>query len=267
MASGQVRFYLTGRVCIEGRALVDQSALPGRQGRLALVHLVAERHRPVPLDELAAAVWGDQLPRSWEPSLRVVVSKLRVAVAAADPDVGITSDAGCYQAALGAAWVDVEAAANAVDRAEGALRSGDLGVAWSQATVAAGIARRPLLPGEDLPWVAALRGRVRGLRVRAIDVLAEVYLARGDCPLAIAMATELVELEPYREAGYRQLMLAHLAAGDRGEAVRVHDRLRRLLADDLGIDPATATTTVLERVLRDGVESAPAADPTDRDRA
>jgi DNA-binding SARP family transcriptional activator len=91
---------------------------------------------------------------------------------------------------------------------------------------------------------------MRGLRVRAIDVLAEVYLARDDRPLAIAMATELVELEPYREAGYRQLMLAHLAAGDRAEAVRVHERLRRRLSADLGVDPAPATASVFEQVLR-----------------
>lgn len=252
----QVRFYLTGRVCVEGDRIVDQTALPGRQGRLAFVHLVAERHRPVPLDELAAALWGERLPSSWETSLRAVVSKLRTVLATAAPDALLSSDAGCYQAHLGAGWVDVEAAANAVDRAEGALRADDLDRAWSDATVAAGIARRPVLPGEDLPWVGALRGRVRALRVRAIDVLAQVYLARGDHPLAITMARELVDLEPFREAGYRHLMLAHLAAGDRGEAVRVHAGLRQLLNEELGIEPAPDTVRVFEHVLRAGAPDA-----------
>jgi DNA-binding SARP family transcriptional activator len=72
-----LRFYLTGRVAVEGSHTVDQSALPGRQGRLALVYLVVERHRPVPIHELASALWGDDPPRTWEASLRVVVSKLR----------------------------------------------------------------------------------------------------------------------------------------------------------------------------------------------
>jgi SARP family transcriptional regulator, regulator of embCAB operon len=246
-----VRFYLTGRVCVEGAVLVDQADLPGRQGRLALVYLVSQRDRPVPVDELAAAIWGDELPGSWETSLRALVSRLRGVLADAAPDMALVSDAGCYQARLGAVWVDTEAAANAVDRAEGAARAGDIGGAWSEATVGAGIARRPLLPGEELEWVATLRGRLRALRVRALDVLAGVYLARGDHSLAIAMSQELVGLEPYREAGYRHLMRAHLAAGDRGEAVRVHEQLRQLLAEELGVDPAPETTRVYEAALRE----------------
>jgi SARP family transcriptional regulator, regulator of embCAB operon len=245
-----LRVYVTGRVCLEGAQLVDQAVLPGRQGRLALVALVVERHHPLPLDALAAALWGERLPGSWETSLRAIVSKLRGVLVTAAPDATIVSDAGCYQVDLGDAWVDVEAAANAVDRAEGALRNRQLDAAWSQATVAAAIARRPVLPGEDLPWVAALRGRVRSVRVRAVAVLTQVYLARADHPLAVATARELIDLEPYREAGYRQLMQAHAASGDRAEAVRVYGQLRELLRHDLGVDPDPETRRVHERCLR-----------------
>jgi SARP family transcriptional regulator, regulator of embCAB operon len=252
-----LRVYVTGRVCLEGAQLVDQAALPGRQGRLALVALVVERHHPLPLDALAAAVWGEHLPSSWETSLRALVSKLRSVLATAAPEATIESDAGCYQVDLGDAWVDVEAAANAVDRAEGALRNRQPDDAWSQATVAAAIARRPALPGEDLPWVAALRGRVRSVRVRAVAVLAQVYLARADHPLAVATARELIDLEPYREAGYRQLMQAHAASGDRAEAVRVYGQLRELLRDDLGVDPDPETRGVYERCLRADDHGAP----------
>jgi SARP family transcriptional regulator, regulator of embCAB operon len=253
-----VRLYLTGRVCIEGEELVDQAGLPGRQGRLALVCLVAERHQPMPIDELAAALWGELVPGSWETSLRAVVSKLRAVLATAAPHATIVSDAGCYQAKLGDAWVDVEAAANAIDRAEGALRTGHFDHAWSQATVAAGIARRPVLPGEDLAWVAALRGRIRAVRVRAVDVLAQVYLARADHPLAVTMARELIDLEPYREAGYRHLMHAHAASGDRAEAVRVYGGLRELLREDLGVDPDPETQRVFGQVIRTSDDRTPA---------
>lgn len=247
-----LRFYLTGRVMIEGERLVDQSELPGRQGRLALVHLVASRHQPVPLAELAQALWGHDLPRTWEPSLRAVVSKLRLAIQSAGGDTAeIASDAGCYHARLGDAWVDVEVAANAVDRAEGAMRTGDVGDAWSEAVVAAAITRRPLLPGEDRPWVAELRGRLRSLRVRALDVLARVHLERREHPLAVQVARELVELEPFREAGHRQLMNAHAGGGDRGEALRSYERLRALLRDELGVGPSADTEAVYVAILRD----------------
>lgn len=128
----ELRFYLTGGVAIEGSQTLDQGALPGRQGRLALVYLLVERHRPVSIDELATAVWGDELPRTWEPSLRVVISKLRtVLTQAGTPHTTIVTDGGCYRVRLGDAWVDIEVAANAVDRAEGAWRHGDVATTWS----------------------------------------------------------------------------------------------------------------------------------------
>ena len=259
-----LRFYLTGRVTIEGERLVDQSELPGRQGRLALVHLVAARDQPVPLTELAQALWGDDLPRTWEPSLRAVVSKLRMAIQGAGGGAEIASDASCYQVLLRDGWVDVEVAANAVDRAEGAWRTRNTGQAWSEAVVAAAIARRPLLPGEDLPWVAELRRRLRSLAVRSLDVLARVHLERAEHPLAVQVARELVELEPFREAGHRHLMRAHAAAGDRGEALRTYERLRALLGDELGVGPSTETEALYLAILRkthdpirDGNDSAP----------
>jgi SARP family transcriptional regulator, regulator of embCAB operon len=251
LASDVLRFYLTGRVTVEGRrSLIDQPRLPGRQGRLALVHLVLARHRPVPLDELADALWGADLPPSWERSLRVLISKLRRSLADADERVELRSDAGCYQALLGDAWVDVEAATNALDRAEGAWRARQADEAWAEATVAAAVARRPLLPGEDHAWVVQERARLRSIAVRALEVLASVHLHRGDHVLARATATELVDLEPLREGTHRYLMRAHVAGGDHAEALRVYDRLRTALAVELGVDPSPPTDELYLRILR-----------------
>jgi DNA-binding SARP family transcriptional activator len=60
--------------------VVDEKRLPGRQGPVALVYLALERARPVPIDELADAVWGEKLPRAWETALSAIVSKLRSAL-------------------------------------------------------------------------------------------------------------------------------------------------------------------------------------------
>jgi cyclopropane-fatty-acyl-phospholipid synthase len=63
--------------------------------------------------------------------------------------------------------------------------------------------------------------------------------------VALRAAEEAVTLEPYRESGYRRLMRIHLAAGDRAEAVRVYERCRRILADELGERPSRETEEVL----------------------
>ncbi|WP_052666915.1 AfsR/SARP family transcriptional regulator [Nitriliruptor alkaliphilus] len=252
MAPGPLRFYLTGRVAIEGARGVDHSALRGPQARLTLTYLVLHRRRPIPVDELARGLWGDQLPPSWESSLRAIVSRLRTLLAEVDAAAGIVSEAGCYQPDLGACLVDIEVAANAIDRAEGAWRRGDRSLAWSEATVAAAIAGREVLPGLDLPWVADLRSEVRATWIRALDVLVDGYLADGQYALAVALARRLIGAEPYRESGYRSLMRAQLELGNRGEAVAIYTELRRLLADELGVDADPATERLYLDALRGG---------------
>lgn len=255
---GTTRFYLTGRLTIEGRALVDQASLPGRHGRLALVRLVLARHRPVPTSELADAIWGARVPASVDGSLRAIVSKVRAVIVEAAPGqaASLTFDSGCYQLRAPEAWVDVEEAGNAVDRAEGRLRSGHADQAWGHATVATAIARRPLLPGEEAPWVEEARTDLHDALVRALSVLAEVWRRRGDHGLAVATARELVALDPFREAGHRALMAAHAAEGDLAAAVRAHEACRRLLADELGIDPSPQTHELYVALLR-GARPAP----------
>lgn len=258
LAENELRIYLTGRVGLEQGVWIDQDELGGRQGRLAFVRLVLARHRPLPIDRLAEALWGEAFPPTWQTSLRAVVSRLRRTLLPVAPD-GILSDGGCYQLVVPGAWVDIEAAANAVDRAEGALRQGDLAGAWSESTVAAGIAGRPVLPGEDRAWVEQVRTRMRSCDVRALDVLLEVYLADGQYPLALAIARELVTLEPLREAGHRGLMRALVAAGERARALRVYRDLRELLVEELGVEPSHETERLYLAVLRaGGVSSVPA---------
>ena len=86
---------------------------------------------------------------------------------------------------------------------------------------------RPFLVGEDSPWIAACRQRQRDLLVRALDCRVEALLANGEVALALDQARAAVELEPYRESGYRRLMQVLVKQGDRGEAI---PRLQRVPA-------------------------------------
>jgi DNA-binding SARP family transcriptional activator len=69
-------------------------------------------------------------------------------------------------------------------------------------------------------------------------------------------------VEPLREAGHRALMRVHQAAGERGEALRVHAELRAMLAEELGIEPSPETEALYLELLR-----APAAVRTPRTTA
>jgi SARP family transcriptional regulator, regulator of embCAB operon len=129
LAPDRLRIYLTGTVCLErGCTLVDERQLPARQGRLVFAYLVCERFRPVTRDELGGAIWPDALPPAWEAALSALVSKLRhllqrLGLPAAA--VSISGRSGRYQMQLPAdTWVDIEAAAQALDEAKEACVRG-----------------------------------------------------------------------------------------------------------------------------------------------
>ncbi|HEX3630558.1 MAG TPA: BTAD domain-containing putative transcriptional regulator [Candidatus Dormibacteraeota bacterium] len=244
-----LRIYLAGEVAIErGDQLLREADLPGPQGRLALVLLTAERQRPVPQSELAELLWPGALPASWPAALSAVISKLRNKLGrlGLDRDRVIANAFRCYQFRPPTdTWVDLEAAADAVHAAEGALLVGDARAAYGPALVAATIARRPFLIGEEASWVSGRREWLADILIRALDCRVEALLANGELALALDAARAAVAIEPYRESGYRHLMRVFMAHGDRGAAVDVYNECRRRLAEDLGISPAIETETLL----------------------
>jgi DNA-binding SARP family transcriptional activator len=242
------RLFLLGRLVFEaeGRRL-EADQLPGRQGRVALAHLAMARSQPVARDRLASVLWGDRPPSSQEAALSAVVSKLRGGLARVGLGEMLQTVAGCYVLRLPSdVWIDVEHAATELDRAEGALRRGEVEAAWASATVALAILRRPLLPGDDGDWVERQRTRLHGQRLRASDCLTEVWIARGEGRLAQHLAEEALEVAPLREASHRQLIQAHLVQHNRSEALLAYDRCRRLLVEELGVEPAPATLSLFE---------------------
>jgi SARP family transcriptional regulator, regulator of embCAB operon len=240
-----LRLYLTGRVMAERDGhVVDEKRLPGRQGPIALVYLALERARPVPIDELADAVWGESLPRAWETALSAIVSKLRSALG--DFGLGVSTVSGRYQLALPPeAWVDIEAARTALDEAEGRVRAGRFRDAWGPGNVAASISGRALLPGVDVEWAQRTRQNLQSVRVRALSCLASAALSNSEWPLAAQFARTQVELEPFRESGWQQLMRALAGAGDRAEALRAYAQCRDLLQKELGVAPSRETEALL----------------------
>ena len=232
---------------------MDEQRFPGRQGRIVFAYLAAQNGRPVPRDELADLLWGDELPATWVKALGVLMTKLRALLeeCGIDGSTALTSAFGCYKLSLPAgSWVDVDAALEALERAEAELTVGDFAEAKAQAATAAALARRIFLPGEDAPWVEGKRRDLHEVLVRAVECFRDASFGAGDFAEAVRHGEEVIRLESFRESGYRRLMEAHAAAGNPAEALRAYERCRRFLADELGAYPSAETEAVYLEVLR-----------------
>lgn len=96
-----------------------------------------------------------------------------------------------------------------------------------------------LLPNwYDSDWILIEQERYHQLRLYGLEAMAERYTAAGRHGEAVAAALAAVRAEPLRETAHRVLILAHLAAGNRCEAVRQYQLCRQIILDELGLEPS-----------------------------
>ena len=234
------RIQLCGRLVAEIAGRRIEADLPGRQGRLLFAFLVVNRLRTVGRDELVEAVW----PGGRDGGLSPLLSKLRRLVE--------LEGRGRVQLVLPTdTWVDLDAAADGLHRAEAAVARQDWTAAWGPARVAQHVARRGFLPGEEAPWVSEERRRLEEIHTRSLELVAEACVNIGGAELDTAerAARTLVREQPFRETGWRLLMRVLAARGNRAEALKVYDELRGLLREELGTTPSSATQALHGELL------------------
>ncbi len=265
-SGGVLRIALSGRVAVEADgATLDATGL-GRLGRVALAYLVSERHRPVARDELAEVLWGEDLPRSWETSLRGVALRLRGLLGAAglSPAEALTSAQGCWQLQLPEhTEVDVERAGADLAGAEEAMAEHRPADARALADRASAVAGRGFVPEATGAWAERRQAELREVHLRALETASDAAAGGGDWASALRAAEEAVSVEPFRESAHLRLMKAHAGAGNRGEALRAYERCRRALAEQLGVGPSAATDAAYVALLGEepGPPPAPIAPP------
>jgi DNA-binding SARP family transcriptional activator len=245
--TGGARIQLCGRLVVRLGDRRVEDALPGANGRLVFAYLVLNRSRRMSRDELLAAVYGEEAPPGYQPRLSVLLSKLRRVVGSdlvagrSDIELVLARDA----------FVDVEAAFEALHRAQSHVANGEWAEAWGPSGVAYHVASRPLLAGHDRPWLDEWRRRLDDVRLHGLECFAAARLGLGGptLPQAEECGRRLIAMAPYRETGYRILMEALEQRSNTAEALLVYDRLRVLLRDELGAAPSPAVQTVYRRLL------------------
>jgi DNA-binding SARP family transcriptional activator len=100
-----------------------------------------------------------------------------------------------------------------------------------------------LLTGDLLPdwyedWVVVERERIRQLRLHALEALGQRLIDQDRPAQAIEAGLAAVAADPLRESAHRVVISAHLAEGNRSEALRQYQTYARLLDGNLGLRPS-----------------------------
>jgi DNA-binding SARP family transcriptional activator len=210
----------------EGRDVTPEGAL---QRRL-LALLVLRRGRVVPVDTAVDVLWPRERPRDPVAALHNHLFRLRRGL----PDGVVESTGEGYRVVT--ARIDLDA-----DRLAAALNAHDVAdpaAAETIDTVLAGWHGPAYAELDDVDEARAEATRLGELRIRALEARAERRLTAGGGAELVAELTALGDEEPLRERPRALLMAALATAGRHVEALRVYDDFRRLLGDELGIEPS-----------------------------
>lgn len=250
----RTRVRLCGSLMVEidGRDAVD--AVPAGQARSLLAYLLTRDERCAERGALIDVVWPNGAPKDPQAHLRVVLTRLRRALAPATLE-------GRQQLRLALpapVWVDMEAARQAIETARADARNARWSSALEHAQAVLALLRAGFLPGQEGEWAQDERRANEELELEALEWTARSGLALGGAELAGAQraARELVSRSAFRETGRRLLMEALAATGDVAEALQVYEELRCLLRDELGVAPAAELQALHRRLLAG--ESGPA---------
>jgi DNA-binding SARP family transcriptional activator/ABC-type glycerol-3-phosphate transport system substrate-binding protein len=221
-------------------------ALGGPKQRTLLAHLLLQANRIVTSERLIDALWGDDPPETARNTLQTYIKHLRKAVG---PERIEHRSAG-YVLTADEGEVDALRAVSLIEEARGTAAS-DPAAAIARLREALDLWRGPAL--DDLADQVSLRpeiSRLEELRMAAIEERVEAELTLGRHRELVPELESLIQLHPFRERLWGQLMVALYRSGRQADALTAYRRACDVLRDELGIDPSPELHRLQEQVLR-----------------
>ncbi|MEU8191928.1 AfsR/SARP family transcriptional regulator, partial [Micromonospora carbonacea] len=229
-----MRWRLLGPV--EAVARGERVPLGRPQQRAVLAYLLLNANVLVSADQVAEALWGGALPARARAQVQVCVSRLRHLTRAAELPETIFSEAGGYRLDLDDDDLDARVFAGLAADARRHADAGEHEPAAALLRRALALWRGPALAGASAVFVPGAAASLHDRRLAASEELFDAEFALGRHAEAVAPLRRLVAANPCHEGLVVRLMTALTGAGHQAEALRVFERTRRRLADELGVD-------------------------------
>jgi DNA-binding SARP family transcriptional activator len=217
------------------------------QQRALLAALLLREGRTATASELIDALWGDDPPPRALAAVRTYASRLRKILSAGV----LVSESGGYALRPGdPRSLDLAAAQELAAEAEKAKNSGDLCHARRALDEALALWDGEPLANVPGPYAETQRARLEEWRLQLLESRLDMDLEQGCHAEAVSELTALTAAHPLRERLRELLMLALYRSGRQAEALAVYADTRRLLADELGVDPRPGLKELQQRILQ-----------------
>ncbi|MFF1686496.1 BTAD domain-containing putative transcriptional regulator [Streptomyces sp. NPDC058254] len=217
------------------------------QQRALLAALLLREGRTATAAELIDALWGDEPPSQALAAVRTYASRLRKIL---DPGVLVSESGGYAIRSVSADALDLAAAEALRSDAEKARSAGDLCKARELVNRALSLWDGEPLANIPGPYAETQRARLEEWRLGLLESRLDMDLEQGCHAEAVSELTALTAAHPLRERLRELLMLALYRSGRQAEALAVYADTRRLLADELGVDPRPGLAELQQRILQ-----------------
>ncbi|GAB4052595.1 AfsR/SARP family transcriptional regulator [Catellatospora paridis] len=219
--------------------------VPGLRRKAVLAVLGLHPGQIVSSDRLIDVVWGGNAPVTALNTLQRHISYLRDVLGS---KTSIVARPPGYLLNLPGESTDAEAAQRLIRLG---TQSSDPAQALDHLRGALALWRgRPLADVAELRWLGEQAERLDHLEYEATRALVDVRLTLGEHAQLIPELEQLISARPFDEDLQRQLMLALYRCGRQAESLACYQRLKRALADELGIDPGLALRELEAAILR-----------------
>jgi DNA-binding SARP family transcriptional activator len=229
---------------LEGERPVPLGA--GKQ-RATLAIFLLHANEVLAADRLIDELWGESPPATARKALQVYVSRLRKALGAER----IATRAPGYALELAENELDLYRFERLAREGGRARTEGDKPRAARLLHEALGLWRGSALADFTYePFAQAEIARLEELRLTVLEERMDADLALGQATQLIGELEVLVGGHPFRERLRGQLMLALYRSGRQADALAVYQETRKLLVEELGIDPSPGVQQLEGAILR-----------------